>query len=93
MSTVVVARKGGTLAIASDSLITFGEMRLPPGYEANTKLFKLRGHWIGAVGSTAHVPVLQQALGALPKEQLQLQSRDAIFETFRLLHPLLKERF
>jgi ATP-dependent protease HslVU (ClpYQ) peptidase subunit len=93
MSTVVVARKGGTLAIASDSLITFGDMRLPPGYEANTKLFNLRGHWIGAVGSTAHIPVLQQALAALPKEQLKLGSRTEIFETFRGLHPQLKERF
>jgi ATP-dependent HslUV protease subunit HslV len=93
MSTVVVARKGGSLAIASDSLITFGEMRLPPGYEANTKLFNLRGHWIGAVGSTAHIPVLQQALAALPRDQLQLDSRLNIFETFRALHPQLKERF
>lgn len=93
MSTVVIARKGASLAIASDSLITFGEMRLPPGYEANTKLFNLRGHWIGAVGSTAHIPVLQQALAALPKEQLRLGSRGEIFETFRGLHPQLKERF
>ena len=93
MSTVVVARKGASLAIASDSLITFGEMRLPPGYEANTKLFNLRGHWIGAVGSTAHIPVLQQALAAMPKEHLKLGSRAEIFETFRLLHPVLKERF
>jgi len=93
MSTVVVARKGGSLAIASDSLITFGEMRLPPGYEANTKLFNLRGHWIGAVGSTAHIPVLQQALSGLSKDQLKLASRSEIFETFRLLHPVLKERF
>ena len=33
------------------------------------------------------------ALAALPKEQLKLASRAEIFETFRLLHPLLKERF
>ena len=93
MSTVVVARKGASLAIASDSLITFGELRLPPGYEANTKLFRVREHWIGAVGSTAHIPVLQQALAALPKDQLRLHSREAIFDTFRALHPQLKERF
>jgi ATP-dependent protease HslVU (ClpYQ) peptidase subunit len=93
MSTVVVARKGGTLAIASDSLITFGDTRLPPGYEANTKMFQVRGHWIGAVGSVAHMPVLAQALSAIPKEKLQLHSREAIFETFRGLHPQLKEQF
>ena len=93
MSTVVVARKGGTLAIASDSLVTFGETRLPHGYEANAKMFSIAGSHVGAVGSTAHMPVLRQALGALPEDQLRLHSRDAIFETFLGLHPQLKERF
>ncbi len=93
MSTVVVARKGDTLAIASDSLVTFGETRLPPGYEANDKLFSLAGSTIGAVGSTAHLPVLRDALSALPKDELQLHSRQGLFETFVRLHPKLKERF
>ena len=93
MSTVVVARKGGTVAIASDSLVTFGEMRLPHGYEANSKMFVVGGSTFGAVGSTAHIPVLRQALGQLPPSELNLQSRDALFETFRQLHPKLKEQF
>ena len=93
MSTVVVARKGSTLAIASDSLVTFGETRLPPGYEANDKMFEIAGSWVGAVGSTAHMPVLRQALAGLPPEELQLQSRDALFDTFLRLHPKLKDRF
>lgn len=93
MSTVVVAKLGATVAIASDSLVTFGETRLPPGYEANSKIFEVAGTWVGAVGSTAHFPVLRQALAALPPEALQLHSRDAIFETFVKLHPLLKDRF
>lgn len=93
MSTVVVARKGGTVAIASDSLVTFGETRLPHGYEANSKMFTVGGSWIGAVGTTAHMPVLRQALATLPADELQLHSRDALFETFLKLHPKLKERF
>ena len=93
MSTVVVARKGNTLCIASDSLVTFGETKLPHGYEANSKMFAVAGSWVGAVGTTAHMPVLRQALGALPKEELQLHSRDAVFETFLRLHPRLKERY
>lgn len=94
MSTVVVARKGGTVAIASDSLVTFGETRLPPGYEANEKMFEVAGTWFGAVGSTAHFPVLRGALTALHAEgELQLDSRDAIFDTFTKLHPRLKDRF
>jgi ATP-dependent protease HslVU (ClpYQ) peptidase subunit len=93
LSTVVVARKGGTLAIASDSLVTFGETRLPPGYEANDKMFSVAGSMVGAVGSTAHLPVLRQALGALSVEECRLDSRAGLFETFVRLHPRLKEHF
>ena len=93
MSTVVVARKGGTLAIASDSLVTFGETRLPPGYEANDKMFAVGGSWIGTVGTTAHMPVLRQALASLTTDELKLDSRDALFDTFLQLHPKLKDRF
>lgn len=93
MSTVVVARKGGTVAIASDSLVTFGETRLPVGYEANDKLFRIGDSVIGTVGSVAHMPVLRQALASLPRGEIDLHSRDGIFETFVRLHPRLKERF
>ena len=93
MSTVVVARVGGTLAIASDSLVTFGETRLPVGYEANDKLFMIDGSLIGAVGSVAHLPVLRQALAALAPEERRLQTREGLFETFVRLHPKLKDRF
>ena len=90
---MVVARKGRSVCIASDSLVTFGETKLPPGYEANDKVFLLAGSRIGAVGSVAHLPVLHRALAALPKDELQLHSRNAIFETFLRLHPKLKEQY
>ncbi len=93
MSTVVVARKGGSVAIGSDSLITFGETRLPDGYEANAKIFEVGGSYIGAVGSTAHFPVLRRALGVLTPAELKLGSRDEVFDTFLRLHPKLKEGF
>ena len=47
MTTGVVVRLGGTVAIAADSLVTFGDTRLPHGHEANEKLFKVRDSWIG----------------------------------------------
>ncbi len=93
MSTVVVARKGNSLAIASDSLVTFGETKLPDGYEANTKMFKIGDSIIGTVGSIAHLPVLKLALGSLSADELKVHSRDGIFDTFVHLHPRLKERF
>jgi len=93
MSTVVVARTGGTLAIACDSLVTFGELRLPPGYEANQKWFRIDGSVVATVGSVAHVAVLREALAALPAAERELRTREGLFRTFMRLHPQLKERF
>ena len=93
MTTVVVARKGGTVAIAADTLVTFGDTRLAHGYEANQKLFKVGDSWIGMAGTTAHFPVLRRALAALPPDELKLHSRDQVFDTFLKLHPKLKENF
>ena len=93
MTTVVVVRKGNTVAIAADTLVTFGDTRLAHGYEANEKLFKVGDSWIGMAGTTAHFPVLRRALASLPPDELRLHSRDEVFETFLKLHPKLKESF
>ena len=93
MTTVVVVRKGGAVAIATDSLVTFGDTRLGPVYEANEKLFRVGDSWVGMSGTTAHFPVLRRALTALPPEELKLHSRDQVFDTFLKLHPKLKESF
>ena len=93
MTTVVVVRKGGTVAIAADTLVTFGDTRLAHGYEANVKVFKVGDSWIGMAGTTAHFPVLRRALAALPPDELKLHSRDQVFDTFLKLHPKLKENF
>ena len=93
MTTVVVARLGGNVAIAADTLVTFGDTRLAHGYEANLKLFKAGDSWIGMAGTVAHFPVLRRALAALPPDELKLHSRDQVFDTFLKLHPKLKESF
>ena len=41
----------------------------------------------------AHFPVLRKALGTLAPEELRLDSRDAVFDTFLKLHPRLKEHY
>ena len=93
MTTVVVVRKGGQVAIAGDSLVTFGDTRLAHGYEANDKLFKVGDSWVGMSGTTAHFPVLRRALNGLTPEELRLGSRDEVFDTFLKLHPKLKDQF
>ena len=93
MTTICVARKNGQVAVAADALVTFGDTRLAHGYEANDKVFRIGDSWVGMAGTTAHFPVLRRALGALPRQELKLASRDEVFETFLKLHPKLKEQF
>ena len=72
MTTVAVVRKGGQVAIAADSLVTFGDTKLSHGYETNTKLFKVGDAYFGMAGTTAHFPVLRRALAGLPPDELKL---------------------
>jgi ATP-dependent HslUV protease subunit HslV len=93
VTTVAVVRKAGQVAIAADTLVTFGDTRLAHGYEANDKLFKAGESWIGMSGTTAHFPVLRKAIGSMPNEELRLNTREEVFETFLRLHPKLKDTF
>ena len=97
MTTVVVVKKAGQVAIAADTLVTFGDTRLSNRFEANSKLFKVDTPsgptYVGIAGTVAHFPVLRKAMVALPKDQLLLGSKDEVFDTFTRLHPLLKETF
>ena len=97
MTTVVVVRKAGQVAIAADTLVTFGDTRLTHRLEDNSKIFKVDTPggvtYIGMAGTVAHFPVLRKALADLPREQLRLSSKADVFETFMRLHPILKEKF
>jgi len=92
MTTIVVVKKNGEIAIASDALVTFGETRLPHGYEVNEKIFTINDSYIGLAGSTAHFAVLAEALRHLG-EECRLGSRLEIFGTFQRLHLVLKDKF
>lgn len=97
MTTVVAVRKGGQVALATDSLVTFGDTRLTHRAEDNRKLFwaaaKDGRTAVAAAGAMAHLQVLRHALTALPKDELRLAGKDEVFRTFTRLHPLLKEGF
>ena len=92
MTTIVVAKKNGQVAIAADSLTTFGDTRLSDPYKrVHDKILRSNGSWIGVSGSSAHHLVLETVLVEM-KEEVHLGSRSEIFETFRKIHPILKER-
>jgi ATP-dependent protease HslVU (ClpYQ) peptidase subunit len=90
VTTLCVVKKGGEVAIAGDSLTTFGDTRLGRHYKGeHDKILDLHGSWIGICGSSAHHLVIVSALEKL--ETVKLGSRMEVYETFRQLHPVLKE--
>src|SRR6188768_4342412 len=97
MTTVVVVKKAGQIAIAADTLVTFGDTRLAHRFESNTKIFQVETEagpsYIGMAGTVAHFPVLRKAMNSMPREILKLGSKDEVFDTFTKLHPYLKDNF
>jgi ATP-dependent protease HslVU (ClpYQ) peptidase subunit len=90
MTTIVVVRKGNEAVLAADSLTTFGPVRLAPRYDRDPhKVITYRDSFIGVAGSAAHQLVLENLLGRNP--DLDLHGKEAIYESFRRLHPILKE--
>jgi ATP-dependent HslUV protease subunit HslV len=90
MTTIVAVRKNGIVAIAADTLTTFGNTRLPAAMDSShDKILHLGDSHVGVCGSAAHHLVLANLLIKSP--DIQLNSKEAIFETFRKLHPVLKE--
>lgn len=91
MTTIVAVKKNGMVAIAADSLTTFGDTRLGRQYKGeHDKIVEIGGSYIGLCGSSAHHLVLTALLPKL--EDIKLGSRMEVYETFRRLHPILKEQ-
>lgn len=93
MTTIVVVRKGNKIAIAADSQTTFGDdQKLLATYDRfHNKIFFHDTSYFAIAGSAAHDLVLQAALKSLKKKTLT--DRQGLFETFRELHPKLKEHY
>lgn len=92
MSTIVMVKKNGHIALAADSQSTFGETKISAHYDAcYNKIFRLEDNLISISGSAAHDLVLQSALKQLKRPDLS--SRMTIFETFRRLHTILKNDY
>jgi len=90
MTTIVVVRKGGTAVIAADSLTTFGTTRLAPAYDRHPeKITRYDDSFIGVAGSAAHQLVLENVLARTPN--LSFHGKAAIYDSFRKLHPVLKD--
>ncbi len=91
MTTLVAVRKNDEIAIAADSLTTFGDTRLASQFDSSSdKIVHHKGTYVGLCGSAAHQLVFQSLLAK--NADLDFSGKAAIFETFRKLHPILKEQ-
>ncbi len=93
MSTVVVVKKDGEIAIAADTLAKFGDIRESAEYvAAATKITRFKENYFASVGHASFGLVLQSVL-ARRKASLKLNSVQAVFEWTRGIHPILKDEY
>ncbi|MDH5765418.1 MAG: MFS transporter [Gammaproteobacteria bacterium] len=93
MSTIVVAKKNGKACIAADSLTTFGDLRMSAEFDvAHDKIQSYGDGYFGIVGSAAHALVMDSIIKN-KKVKINFSCRMEIFETFRQLHPVLKDKY
>jgi len=91
MTTLVAVRKHDQIAIAADSLTTFGDVKLDARHDRSSdKILVYRGNYIGLCGSAAHQLVFESLLK--PNTDYDFGSKLAIFETLQKLHPILKDK-
>jgi ATP-dependent protease HslVU (ClpYQ) peptidase subunit len=93
MSTIVIVKKNGIACIAADSLTTFGDLRMSAAMDASHDKVQSYGNgYLGIVGSAAHSLVIESVIKN-HKLEIDFSGRMNIFETFRELHPILKDKY
>jgi ATP-dependent HslUV protease, peptidase subunit HslV len=93
MSTIVVVKKNDRITIAADQMSTYGDRKVLPRYMNNrSKIHKCGNSYIGVLGSAAHNNVMASIIERYSR-LLSLRNMNEIFETYRKLHPILKEEY
>ena len=93
MSVVVVIKKGRSAAICSDSLTTQGPLRIPGETKVSPrKIHRVGAAYVGITGSSAHHRTFASLIEHHASD-LDMTTAKSIFESFRTLHPVLKEEY
>ncbi len=93
MSTVVVVKKEGQIAIAADTMTKLGSLYESAEYISTaTKIVEVKQNYFAHVGHASFGLVLQSVL-TKPKKPLKLDSAQAVFEMAREIHPALKSDY
>lgn len=93
MSTVLVVKKNGLVAIAADTLTKSGGSRESAGYVVNhEKIVRTRHGFIALAGPTALKLILKNYF-ATTKNKIRLDSVDTILATWLQMHEVLKSQY
>ena len=93
MSTIVAVKKNGIACMAADTLTTFGDVTQSSEFDdTHDKIYQYKDNYFGIVGSAAHHIVIQSVLKK-HGDELNFSSQLDIFESFRTLHPILKDEY
>ena len=93
MSTIVAVKKNGIACIAADTLTTFGDLKQSSEFDdTHDKIHIYKDNYFGLVGSAAHHTVIKSILEK-HGDNLSFRNQYEIFESFRKLHPILKENY
>ena len=94
MSTIVAVAKHNSICIAADSLTSFGDTRQAAEFviDYDKILRVVDGTYIGIVGSAAHHLVMRNLFDK-HADKIDFTDRFSIFESMRVIHPILKEEY
>ncbi len=93
MSIVVAVKKNNKIVLAADTLSMSGSTKCSSEYIlSNSKIIKIKDSYIGLIGSTASYNVFESIKMNYIKD-IKLSNAYEIFETFRKLHPVLKDKY
>ncbi len=93
MSIIVALRKGRQAVIAADTAQSDESMVMTASYLVNhEKILGVGDSFVGLAGWSASQDIFESLIREKP-DLIRLESRAAIFETFRALHEVMKEKY
>ena len=93
MTTLVVVRKGGSTAIAADTMTKWGSSKETADYVVNHgKLLQVGDSWLGLAGNATFKTILADYFSR-PKVPARFDTPTAMFRTWQALHTALKDDY
>jgi ATP-dependent HslUV protease subunit HslV len=93
VSTVTAVKKNGYIAIAADTLVSVGPMKMTTTYNKTCrKILRVGDSYLGMTGWMVSVQVLE-SLFRLAGAPARLSTPSEIFEVFRVVHVRLRDEY